>query len=90
MLNQNKQDQEKGGINPLVAVAAVGAGIAVAGAVALKDKKLRNKVKEVLSDIKGHAQEYIDNKQNKAQDNIDKVEKEVKKTLKGKEKLRKK
>lgn len=46
---------KKGGFNPVVAAATgaiVGAGVAIAGAVAMKDKKNREKVKEVFNEAK--------------------------------------
>ncbi len=87
MKNQNKQDT---GVNPVVAAAAgaiVGAGVAVAGALALNDEKNRKKVKEVLENVKSKAQGYIDNgeqhEQDKKSDLADKFElgkEKVKKT----------
>ncbi|HSA83647.1 MAG TPA: hypothetical protein VLF20_02055 [Patescibacteria group bacterium] len=85
-----KQDEKKGGINPVVAAvtgAIVGAGVVVAGANALKNDKNRKKVKEVLSNVKDQAIEYIEDMQKQAQDKKGEVKeklagakKEVKKT----------
>lgn len=99
MLSQKKQDEEKNGINPVVAVitgAVIGAGVAVAGSVALKEEKNRDKVREMLSSAKNQAVSYVDGMQNKAQDKIGKAEKELaeskknvkKKSLKGQTKVR--
>ena len=60
MLENHKKDKKT--ISPVqaaVAGAVVGAGVAVAGAVALKDEKNRKQVKKVLHEIKGQAQEYM-------------------------------
>lgn len=57
--NQNK----KGGVNPVFAAvtgAVVGAGAAVAGAFVLKDKKNRDKVKKVLTNVKDQAVGYME------------------------------
>ena len=46
---------KRNGINPMVAAVAgavVGAGVAVAGTLILKDKKNQEKVKKVLKDVK--------------------------------------
>ena len=101
MSNQNKQNDDKGGINPVVAVitgAVIGAGVAVAGSVALKNEKNRNKVKDVINSAKNQAVSYMDGMQNKAEDKIIKEEKKLaeskknveKKSLKSSEKLAKK
>ncbi len=58
----SKQNEDKGGINPVVAMATgaiVGAGVAVAGAVALSDKKNRDKVKVVLSNVTDRVKHYM-------------------------------
>lgn len=60
MTNSKKQDEVKSGISPIAAAvtgAVIGAGIAVAGAVALKDEKNRDKVNEVLGNIKEQVHE---------------------------------
>lgn len=72
---KNQQDQEKGGVNPVVAAvtgAVVGAGVAVA----LKDKKNREKVKEVLTNVKNQAIGYMEDMQQQSQAKKGKVEKE--------------
>lgn len=71
-----------------VAGAVVGAGVAIAGAVALSDEKNQEKVKKVLSTVKDGATEYIKNAQDAAEEEkdmatkkIEEVKKEVKKSL---------
>ncbi len=69
--NKRKQDDGNGGINPIAAAitgAVVGAGVAVAGMVALKDEKNREKVKEVLTDVKDQAVGIIEDMQKQGQD----------------------
>lgn len=71
MTNQKKQVEENGGVNRVVGagiVAVVGAGIALAGAVALKDKNNRNKVKDVLTNAKDQAVERMEDLQKQSQD----------------------
>jgi gas vesicle protein len=78
--NQKKQTKGKSGFNPVaVAVtgAVVGAGVVVAGAAALKDKKNREKVKEVLTNIKDQAIDYMEDMQKRTQDKNDKAEKKL-------------
>jgi gas vesicle protein len=51
--NSKKQARKKGKLNPLVAAGAIiGTGVAVAGAVAMSDKKNQKKVKEMTDNIK--------------------------------------
>lgn len=83
--NQKKQDMGKSGFNPVVAAvtgAVVGAGVAIAGAVALKDKKNREKVKEVLTEVKDKATGFMEEMQKQAQDKKDEVEKNLLKAKK--------
>ncbi len=71
MTNPKKQDQRTGGLNPVAAAvtgAIIGAGVAVAGAVALSDKNNRKKVKEVLTNVRDQAIGYMEDVQNQAQD----------------------
>lgn len=71
-------------VNPVVAAvtgAVIGAGVVVAGAVALKDEKNRKKVKEVFKNVKHQAMEYMEDMQKHAEDKKDEVEKNL---LKGK------
>lgn len=72
--------KEKKGTNPVAAVVAgavVGAGLAVAGSVLLKDKKSRDKVKKVLDNVKDQAKGYIDTVQKQVEEKKDVVEKKV-------------
>jgi gas vesicle protein len=57
------QKKRSKGVNPIFAAvtgAMVGAGAAIAGAVVLKDKKNRDKVKKALTSAKDHAVGYMD------------------------------
>ena len=59
---QKKQYAGNGSVSPIAAAvvgAVVGAGVAVAGAIALKDEKNRDKVKEVLANVKDTATGYV-------------------------------
>lgn len=60
--HQNKQ------ISAAITGAIVGAGVTIAGAVALQDKKTREKVTKVLTDAKNQAMGYLEDMQNQAQD----------------------
>ncbi len=78
--NQKKQDKRKRGLNPVaVAItgAVVGAGIAVAGVMALKDEKNREKVKKVLNNVKKQATDYAEDVQNKIRDEKEEAEKKL-------------
>jgi uncharacterized membrane-anchored protein YhcB (DUF1043 family) len=57
MINKNKTT-----INPVAAAvtgAVIGAGVAVAGAIALKDEKNQTKVKKALHEAKEQATDYM-------------------------------
>jgi gas vesicle protein len=59
---------DKQEISPLVAAvtgAVIGVGVAVGGAVALSDKKNREKVKKALGDVKDQAMSYMEGMQKK-------------------------
>ena len=73
MLNQNKNKSALAG----VAGAAIVAGVAVASAFVLKDKKNREKVKKVLTNAKDQAVNYMDDMQKKT----DKKEKKIEEKL---------
>jgi outer membrane murein-binding lipoprotein Lpp len=63
MTNQKKQNEHKGGMGSMVAAmtgAVVGAGIAIAGAVALKDEKNVQKIKEIMTNVKDQAVGHIE------------------------------
>lgn len=63
-----KKEEVRGGVNPVMAAVTglvVGAGAAVAGAIAFNDKKNRDKVAKVLSDTNDKAQEKMDEAEDK-------------------------
>ena len=67
--NSKKQARKKGKLTRLVTAGAIiGTGVAVAGAVAMSDKKNQKKVKEMAGNIK-----------NQMESKKDEVEKKVKK-----------
>jgi hypothetical protein len=75
---QTKNDKKS--MNPLaagVAGAVVGAGIAVAGAVALKDEKNRAKVKGVLKAVKKKANGYVAELEKKANQQQDEAKEKI-------------
>jgi hypothetical protein len=74
--DQKKQDGGKVSVNPVAAAvtgAVVGAGIAVAGVVALEDEKNREKAKETLIHVKDQVVGYIENMQKHTQEKKDKT-----------------
>ena len=80
MTNQinKKQIVKKSGFNPMtVAVtgAIVGAGVAIAGAIALNDETNRKKVKQVLTDARGQAVDYVKKIQKEIKDKKSNAEK---------------
>lgn len=78
--NQIKQD-EKDGINAATAAmigAVIGVGIAVVGAVALKDKKNREKIKRVLTNARDEVADYMEGMQKQVEDKKSEVEEKVK------------
>ena len=68
-----KKGQGTNGINSVIAAAVtgviIGAGAAVAGAVALNDQKNRDKISTAVTNANDHAQE----KMNEAEKNVKKV-----------------
>lgn len=75
--NTKKDNNNQGGVNPAVAAgvgAVVGAGVAVAATMALKDEKSRQKVTDVINHVKDHAAGYIDDLQKQAEDKKSEVE----------------
>ncbi len=61
---------QKHGMSPVAAAvtgAVVGAGVAVAGAVVLKDKKNREKFQKVFENAKDQAVGYMEDMKDKAQ-----------------------
>ncbi len=87
--NKNKPDEKNNGISPVtaaVAGAVVGAGIAVAGAVALQDENNRVKVKKVLGNVKKQATDYVEGVQKQVQEKKNEIEEKI---TEGKEKIEK-
>lgn len=87
--NQIKLVENKNGFNPvatMVVGAIVGAGVAIAGAVALSDKNNRDKVKEALINAKDQAVGYIEDTQKQAETKKGEVEQKL---AEGKEKVKK-
>ena len=81
--NQKKQEERNSGFKTAVAAvtgAIVGAGMAVAGAIVLKDKKNQEKVKQVLTNVKDKAMGYMEKMENEEKEK--KVVKKVKKIVK--------
>lgn len=75
-----KKQNGKAGINPLavgVAGAVIGAGVAVAGTAVFKNKKNREKVKNLLVNAKGQAREYIEDLRSSTKDKKKNVEEKL-------------
>ncbi len=73
MMSKNKNKSALAGVTG----AAIVAGVAVASAFVLKNKKNREKVKKVLTNAKDQAVNYMEDMQKKT----DKKEKEIEKKL---------
>jgi gas vesicle protein len=85
----NKFKKQENTMNPLaVAVtgAVVGAGVAIAGAMALKDEKNRKKVKDVLLNAKDQASSYIETMKSESKDKKAEVTEKVTKVIDAKKK----
>lgn len=89
-------NQKNEGVNTVIAAVAgvvVGAGVAIAGAVALSDKKNRDKVEGVINKAKDKTNSFVKNVQSKVQGK--KAEMDIKKAevdeqlVVGKEKVKK-
>jgi len=97
MTNSKQKKRSNFSVIAGITGAVVGASAAVAGAFALKDKKNRDKVKEVLTNVKDQAIGYAEKMQKeistgkkKIEKNINKEKVEVKKDIdKGKAKVKK-
>jgi hypothetical protein len=89
MTTKQKQEERKNSISSVVAGvtgAAIGFGIAVTGAaVVLNDKKNREKVKKMLTNVKEQAIGYMEGVQKQAQDKKSEVEEKL---VEGKEKAK--
>jgi len=59
MIDKKQNKKNKLAVFAGVSGAVVGAGAAIAGAFVLKDKKNRDKVKKVLTNVKGQAKNYL-------------------------------
>ena len=70
MTNKNQNT-----VNPIVAgiAGAVAGGVAVASAIAMSDKKNQKKVKDVLTNVKDQAVDYMESMQAKAKDQVKKM-----------------
>lgn len=84
MTSHDLQKDEKGGVNPLAAAvtgAVVGAGVAIAGVMALKDEKNRKKVQDALTNAKVQAKGYIDTVQKETEEKKAEIKEKVTKEL---------
>lgn len=61
-------------ISAAITGAIVGAGVTIAGAVALQDKKTREKVTKVLTEVKNQAMGYLEDMQHQAQNKKEEAE----------------
>lgn len=72
--------RKKDVVNPIaVAVtgAAIGAGVAIAGAVALKDEKNRKKIKGILNDLKDRGEDVQDDLKKEAKERTEEIKEKV-------------
>lgn len=78
MINkQIKSNDQKNASNTVIAAvtgAVVGAGVVVAGAMAMRNDKNRDKVKEVVDEVKAKASTYMKNAQDQVADSKTKLE----------------
>ncbi len=77
-------NKKQNSVNPVaaaVAGAVVGAGVAIAGAIALKDEKNRKKVQEVLKDAKDQASGHIKTMQGEAKEKTAEIKEKVTKVI---------
>lgn len=84
-----KDNNQRGGVSPVMAAVAgavVGAGVAVAGAIVLEDKKNREKIKKVLNNTKNQAINYMESIQKQAENRKGEIEEKL---TEGKEKVKK-
>jgi hypothetical protein len=77
MIDNKKKNM--GGINT-VAAAVTGAivgGVAVAGAMVLKDEKNREKIKKTVNDVKNQSMDYVEGIRDEMDDKKDEVEEKL-------------
>jgi hypothetical protein len=84
MANTHQDKQESSTTTLGLAAAAltgavVGTGVAIVGALALKDKKNRERVKSVFNEVKNQAVEYMDQLQQGVKNEKEHVKKSVQK-----------
>jgi hypothetical protein len=82
MTNSKQKKQGTNAVFAAVTGVVVGAGVAVAGAIAMKDKKNRDKVKNVLTNVKNQAAGYIEKMEKETEDKTQKVKKAATKGIK--------
>lgn len=85
-----KQNNDEKSVNPIIAGvtgAVIGAGIAIAGAVILKDEKNRDKAKKVINNVKEEVRGYVKDLENSAQKKTAVVEEKLAKGAKKAKKL---
>lgn len=82
--DQKKQDSQNrfNQVAAAVTGAVVGAGVGIAGAVVLGDKKNREKISNVLNNVKDQAVDYVEGMQKQAEVKKVEIEKEFKKDKK--------
>ena len=78
-INKKKIEVKKSGVNPVMAAVAgaVAAGVAVAGAMIMSDKKNQAKVKGIVTDIKNKAENKkaeVEGLVNEGKDKVKKLE----------------
>ncbi len=75
MINKKKQESPSP-VTTAVAGAVIGAGVAIVGAV-LRNKENREKIKEVITNVKDQTSEYIQSMQEQVEDTQDSVEQKI-------------
>jgi hypothetical protein len=78
------KDQKKDGVNPVFAAvtgAVVGAGVAIAGAVALSNDKNREKLDDAATSIKDHVADTIKDVNDKVEGKLAEGKEAVKKVV---------
>jgi len=80
MTNSKQKKQVNNGVFAAITGAVVGAGVAVVGAIAMKDKKNRDKVNKVINDVKNQAVGYAEKMQKEIFTGKKTIEKDIDKT----------